>query len=213
MHQLSLLGCNRDLMPSPVPVWSCLPASCSRSSLRGPQAAGTAESGRTGRQRGGERSLRTVRVHSRRIRQAALSLQRQQHCSSSRDERGETKDGCRETDGWEGKKSCCSHPSPSTAPMRLSLRLSPNFSTPPRPLCWLHATSPSLPPLPHLPPPATPSPLPPPLSPSAPPSSLPAHLSTRGCVCRLRHFFIFFQSVCEDQTKVLQCRLRQRVCM
>lgn len=43
------------------------------------------------------------------------------------------RDAERRTDGRK-KRSCCSHPSPSTASMRLSLRLSPNFSTPPRPL-------------------------------------------------------------------------------
>lgn len=85
---------------------------CSRSSLRGQQAAGTAESVRTGQQPSGERSLRTVRVHSRRIRQPALSLQRQPHCSTNQDERQLERRGgdkqrdkqeCREANGREDK--------------------------------------------------------------------------------------------------------------
>lgn len=43
------------------------------------------------------------------------------------------------------------------------------------------------------------------LSLRSPPSPSP----DTGCVCRLRHFC---QSVCEDQRKVLQCRLRRRLC-
>lgn len=123
------------------------------------------------------------------------------------------RDAERRTDGRK-KRSCGSHPSPSTAPMRLSLRLSPNFSTLPRPFCWLHATSPSPAPLPHLPlpPPASlrfslPSPTP---LVTPPPPSL--SIPRLGGVYADSGTF-FSQSVCEDQTKVLQCRLRQRVCM
>lgn len=41
----------------------------------------------TGRKQSGKLSLRRVRVHTRRICQPALSLQRQQHCSASQEER------------------------------------------------------------------------------------------------------------------------------
>lgn len=103
-------------MPSPVPVWSCLPASCSRSSLEARRLPAQLSQGGHGRQRGGKRSLRTVRVHSRRIRQPALSLQRQPHCSSCRDERGETKEGCGETDGRDEKKEAAALIPPPAQP-------------------------------------------------------------------------------------------------
>lgn len=179
---------------------SCLPAPCSWCSIRGRQAACTAESVWTGQRRSGKRSLRTVRVHSRRIRQPALSLQRQPHCSGSRDERqlerregGET---IEKTERRTGGKASALIPPQQSPKMMLTLfpaRPSGYLTTFPCPLCWLHATSLSLSPLPHLLPvsllfPFSP-PSPPPilsLSPLSAPSSLPPsaypppHLLTRG---------------------------------
>lgn len=78
---------------------------CSRSqrSHRGRQAAGSAESVWSGQQRSGK--LRTVRVHSRRIQQPALSLQRQTHCSASQAERQLEKRDGRHTDGQKTEEA------------------------------------------------------------------------------------------------------------
>lgn len=94
------------------------------------------------------------------------------------------------------EKSCCSHPLPRTAPMRLSLRLSPNFSAPPRPSAG--CMPPPLP-SPHLPS-LTPSPHISLVLSSSSSHPLSAHPSTWGCACRLRHFFSP-SSVCEFQSK------------
>lgn len=133
-------------------VVSCLPVPCSWSSLRGQQASGKAESVRTGQQRSGKRSLRTVRVHSRRIRQPALSLQRQPRCSARQEEKqlqrrgGEkwkkkkTTTGTKRDRLTRGKANALIAPKrrPSEADSFILLAISQLF---PRPLCWLHATS------------------------------------------------------------------------
>lgn len=109
---------------------------CSRSSLRGQRAAGTAESVRTGQQPSGERSLRTVRVHSRRIRQPAFSLQRQPHCSTNQDERQLERRGGDKQRGKRMRGQAAALIPPQQSPNEadsspcLSLQLPHNFSSP-----------------------------------------------------------------------------------
>lgn len=201
---------------------------CSRSqrSHRGRQAAGSAESVWSGQQRSGK--LRTVRVHSRRIQQPALSLQRQTHCSASQAERQLEKRDGRHTDGprgiyrdgWAiGKAAGVVSPqlSPGEAESLpcLSLWLFHNFSLS-SPLATCHLLF-----SPHSS-----------VSPPSPAASCsisllhhPIHSSSlccyqlsssppsspcpgSGCACRLRRFC---QGVCKDQRKVLQCRWRRRL--
>ena len=156
---------------------SSLPAPCSWSSFRGRPALCTAESVWAGRQPGAQRTLRTVRVQSRRIRQAALSLQRKPHCSSSSSSSQAGGEETWKTSREAGKnllRSVGADSAPGTA-----LLLPCNFSPTVVSVGWVPPLPP--PPLPHLPPHPFYS-----FSPHQPRSLLLPPDSER--VCRVRHF-------------------------
>lgn len=205
----------------------CLPAFSPRSELaqRPAKPDGAAESGRTVQQ---ALALRTVRVHSRRIRQPALSLQRRPRCSSgqaggTRDsrlmgrERGMRRERVREgeergresqadgrMDGMRGEKkklllsSLPQHSPNAPLPPAVSQLFRPSTS-----LRWLHATYPPLP----IPSPALLSvilsPLPLPLCPSL----------DLGLCMQTQALFSLSPVFVKIRQKVLQCGLRRRVCV